>query len=324
MQIVELNRVTLGNCKGLYGAETKRDVQEGRSSLLKPLQHLSQGDDGLTIKGIVFDLDDTLLVEVASAAWAFDRASGLALAKRGIEPKALGKTAREKAKTLWHNSPARDYCVRVGVSSWEGLWARFEGQEKSVSILREWAPTYRRQTWKLALEEHGVRDIDLAGRMAEAYYTERRRRHVLFEDSLDALSSVHGLFRLGLVTNGLSCLQREKIRGAVCIEPYFDTIVISGDVGVAKPARDIFCKALEDLELLPEETVMVGNGMRTDIKGAQNVGMHTIFITRGDPHGGTTDIWPDVTIESLRDVIKVIGQFDETPGLEGRRAPGEE
>lgn len=275
----------------------------------------ARGDVSMTVKGILFDLDDTLLVEVASATFAFEQACRLALDKTGAPLDLLVATAREKARALWHQGPARAYCVRIGVSSWEGLWARFEGDDPDLKTMREWAPIYRFQTWTMTLFAHNVRDEELASRMSETYFSERRRRHLLFEDSLNALRYAHGRFRMGLITNGLSCLQREKIKGAGQLEKYFDTIVISGDVGIAKPAPPMFDTALANLELAPEQVVMVGNGMRTDIEGAKAAGLRAIYIDRGDPHGGDSSSIPEATIHNLNELDSVLRRFEDLDRL---------
>ena len=100
----------------------------------------------MSISAIIFDLDDTLVVEVASAETAFLETCELAQQEYGIEPDQLHKTVRQKARQLWYNYPARDYCVAIGISSWEGLWARFHGDKLHLKSLRQWSPIYRQKT----------------------------------------------------------------------------------------------------------------------------------------------------------------------------------
>jgi len=254
----------------------------------------------------VFDLDDTLVVEVAAADAAFLETARLAADRYGIDAQAMAKAVREQARPLWHACPAREYCLRVGPSSWEGLWARYEGDDPNLKVLRDWAPTYRLAAWSAALEQFQIHDPALALALAEEFPIRRRQHHRLYPDALPVLESLHGRFRLGLVTNGLSCLQREKIQG-VQIAPYFEAIAISGDLGIGKPQPAIFHAVLDRLAITPDQALMVGNGLKTDISGAQGIGMKAILVDRGDPHGKDDTIRPDATVHDLAGVMDYLG-----------------
>ncbi len=101
----------------------------------------------MAIRAIIFDLDDTLVVEEASAEAALVASCELVHEKCDINPGNFNRTVRQKARELWHKSPARDYCVAIGVSSWEGLWARFEGNDPNLKTMRKWIRGYQRQAW---------------------------------------------------------------------------------------------------------------------------------------------------------------------------------
>lgn len=267
------------------------------------------------IKALVFDLDDTLVVEEASAEAAFLKTCELAHARCGIDPAALHASLRPLARGLWHNSPARAYAVQIGISSWEALWARFEGDGQSLRTLRDWAPTYRRESWLSALREHGVDDIDLALDLAETFPIERRKLHVVYEDVRPALEHLGRSFGLGLLSNGASDLQREKIAGAG-IGRYFDEILISGDIGVGKPKPRIFEMILSRLGVAAAEAVMIGNNLRTDIAGARDVGMTTIWLNR--THSlCDKDITPDLEVANLAELQRILAEHHHPEQSEG-------
>ncbi len=254
------------------------------------------------IKAIVFDMDDTLVVDMAAADAAFLETAGLAADRYGIDAQAMVKAVREQARPIWHASPARDYVMKVGPSSWEGLWARFEANDPNVRILHDWAPTYRLAAWSAALAQFNIHDPAFAQTLADDFPTRRRRQHRLFPKALTVLDAVRGRFKLGLVTNGLSCLQREKLAG-VGIAPYFGAIAISGDLGIGKPHAAIFHAVLDPLGVRPDQAIMVGNSVKGDIGGAQGVGMKAILIDRGDPHGPDDTIYPDAVIHDLTELL---------------------
>jgi len=260
----------------------------------------------MTYKAVIFDLDDTILVEVASAEAAFIDTCSLARDKYGLNPHEFHRVLRQKAKKLWYDgSPAREYCVRVSVSHWEGLWARYEGKDPELKILRDWAPTYREQAWSQALEAFSIDDPQFAVQLGETFPKYRRQRHQVYTEVEAVLQSLAKTHKLGLITNGLPCLQREKIAGSG-LGHYFDATVISGDVGKAKPDPTIFQVLLEKLDTRPDQALMVGNSVAGDIGGAQRMGMKAILIDRGDIHGSDDSITPDGIIESLTELSEYL------------------
>src|SRR2546423_1777792 len=76
---------------------------------------------------------------------------------------------------------------------------------------------------------------------------ELRRLHEAFADARPALGELRMTHKLALVTNGASCLQREKLAGAGISEEDFDAVVISGDIGIAKPRPEVFAHTLDEL-----------------------------------------------------------------------------
>ena len=96
-------------------------------------------------------------------------------------------------------------------------------------------------------------------------------------EMLEALKT--GGYRLGIITNGRTAFQLSNIR-ALGIEAYFNTIVISEQEGVKKPEKTIFQRALERIGLEAHEAVFVGDHLINDIKGAKDVGMKAIWKKR--------------------------------------------
>ena len=69
------------------------------------------------------------------------------------------------------------------------------------------------------------------------------------------------------------------------LEPYFDGVYLSSDHGVKKPDPRFFRRLLEEQGIPPESAVMIGNDGECDIRGAQAVGLATVYIR--------SDISPD-------------------------------
>lgn len=262
----------------------------------------------MPIRSILFDLDDTLVVEGAAADAAFLATCERADEKHGIDPEALHQSVRYHARELWRASTTITYCRAIGISSWEGLWARFFGSDPNLKRLRAWAPTYRRKAWFSALADHGVSDLSFAEELSATFLLERRARHTLFSDVEDSLTHFREIYQLALVTNGAPDLQREKVQGANLAQ-YFNTILISGEVGVGKPDCRIFGLALNALAASPSETAMVGDSLTRDILGAQRAGLKGIWLNRSGSEAAD-QVTPDVQITSLSQLHKRLSTLD--------------
>jgi len=82
-----------------------------------------------------------------------------------------------------------------------------------------------------------------------------------------------------MVTNGLSSVQHPRI-DAAAIRELFDAVVVSEEVGVQKPDPQIFeiAMAAADTDADLERSVMIGDGLRSDILGAQKTGIDSIWV----------------------------------------------
>lgn len=79
-------------------------------------------------------------------------------------------------------------------------------------------------------------------------------------------------YRLGMVTNGLQAAQQRKL-SHMDVSDSFHSVVISEELGVAKPDPYVFKYILRKMECLPEACLMVGDSLSSDYQGAMNVGM---------------------------------------------------
>jgi len=260
-----------------------------------------RGPERMVLRAVVFDLDETILVEYASVERAFRRAIAGVLRMStgfadGVEER-LYHAIRRISSERWLGSPAREYCLSVGISSWEALRARFVGHHPALGELRAWAPEFQVGSWAAALGEAGVLRGDLASPLLVAFRDEMERPPTLYPYALDVLRLTSARLPLGLLTNGLAELQGRKI-DAAGIGDRFHSVVISGSLGVGKPAPEPFLRVLEGLGVDPHEAVMVGNSLRSDIAGAQNVGISTVWVRRpgAEEYDGVT---PDVVIPDL-------------------------
>jgi putative hydrolase of the HAD superfamily len=96
---------------------------------------------------------------------------------------------------------------------------------------------------------------------------------------LRAVESLSHSMKLGIVSNGGSSTQRRKWRAAGLSEiiPH-DRVIISGEVGMAKPECGIFLLASEILGVSPEDCLHLGDHRVNDLDGARAAGMRAHLV----------------------------------------------
>ena len=255
------------------------------------------------VKTILFDLDETLILEKPVALRALEQTGRRANAEAGVHPAELRDRVLERAGELWRSTPAIDYCRRVGISSWEGLWCEFAGENENLVWLHEWSPTYRFEAWSRALNDMGVDDKRLARSLADDFVEIRSDLFEHFPETFEILNELNGAVRLVLATNGASDLQRLKLETS-SLAGYFDDVLVSSDIGFAKPHPHFFEHALRHADAGPDETLMVGDNIRKDIGGAQEAGIRGIWVNRKDREPGEVVPFAEIgNLLELRDFI---------------------
>ena len=124
----------------------------------------------------------------------------------------------------------------------------------------------------------------------------------LYDDVEELFKSLSGKFKLGLLTNGPSNLQRRKI-DVLGIDSWFDEIIVSGEHDLAKPDPRIFYIALEELNSDPEKTIYVGNSLEYDVLGANNAGVPVIWKKKGEDRTEIEGARPGFVINELSELI---------------------
>lgn len=93
----------------------------------------------------------------------------------------------------------------------------------------------------------------------------------------EVIESLSGTHRLGLITNGPSPFQEQNFH-SLGFSSHFESIIVSEAVGLRKPDPAIFLLACSELDVSPAEAIYIGDNPESDIRGAQNAGLKTIFI----------------------------------------------
>src|SRR2546427_1073532 len=271
-------------------------------------------------RAVLFDLDNTLVMEDAATFAAVRSACAVASSRAGADADALFAALLLVAEKLWKGSPALAYADRMGIWWGEGLWGEFRGEASELRALRAFVPGFRRAVWSEALTVVGISNRPLAQKLAETCRTARRARQLVDAEAERILGALARNHRLALVSNGAPDVQREKLAGTT-LGRYFSAIVISCEVGFGKPDRRIFEIALERIGANAHETVMVGDSLARDVAGAHAAGIRAVWIDR-HLWAGEEGPAPDARIESLSELPAALAAL-APPGASprGSRAP---
>lgn len=103
----------------------------------------------------------------------------------------------------------------------------------------------------------------------------------IYDDVIPALEALseHGI-RLAVVSNWDERLHLLLPR--LKLDSFFETVVVSYEVGFPKPSSVIFEYALRKLGLPAEAVLHVGDSFSEDFLGAQNVGLKAVLVARGE------------------------------------------
>lgn len=264
------------------------------------------------LKAVIFDLDDTLLWDDRSVNEALTAACDYASEKHGIDSSKLEQLIREKAPEIYASFDTIDYVKDIGIGYFEGLWGDFNCEGEQQEKVRLMAPKYRFKVWDSGLRECGIEDDAFANELAEKFRAERKSRIYLYEETREVLDALKGKYKLILLTNGSPDLQRTKLSLSPELEPYLDDIIISGAFGSGKPNPAIFEYVLEKNALTKEEAIMVGDNLFTDILGANNTGIKSVWINHHKTQA--KEVIPTYEITRLQDVLPIIRELSESSG----------
>lgn len=156
-------------------------------------------------------------------------------------------------------------------------------------------------------------DDDLVATLEERRRTQLCTTWQLFSDAIPCLDWLRAAgFKLAAVTNASGDHQRAKLTG-LGIARFFDTLVIAGELGAAKPDPVIFHTACARMGVRPSETVHVGDLLDTDAIGARDAGLHGVWLARSSAHPATE---PGIqTIENLSDLPELLVSEYRTPDV---------
>ncbi|MEM2636763.1 MAG: HAD-IA family hydrolase [Candidatus Korarchaeota archaeon] len=203
------------------------------------------------IKGIIFDLDETLYDFSAPDSIAVD-AVGNHLLERGlVKSKDVFRIAYKEVVSQLFSESDQPY-----------IYDRVVRMQRTLDFL-------------------GIINNALSEELANLYWKVFYSSIRIWPDLHPTFEWLDSRFRIGVLTDGLRKWQWEKIK-ILHLTNYIDVFVTAEDLGFSKPRKECFLETANRLHLPPNEVVMVGDLYDKDVLGALSAGMHAVFFKRRD------------------------------------------
>lgn len=159
--------------------------------------------------------------------------------------------------------------------------------------------------WPDFLRRNGVTDEEVIKVTHAAFTQGWFEGMTLPEDAALVLQTLRSRFKIGLITNGPSHIQRHKIERFGLAER-MDLLVVSGEFGAHKPDPAIFQHALAQLGVAPEEALFVGDSLEYDLPGAAAVGMPFVWFNRWNKTLSDDAPKPVGIIQRLEELLPIV------------------
>ncbi len=182
---------------------------------------------------------------------------------------------------------------RINQALWQGV-EKGEIRPGMVKVRR----------FELLLEEIQVAHSPAA--LSAAYLECLANCSELVQDAETVLGALHSKYRIAILTNGLTVVQRGRLARSV-IRHHVSDIIISEEIGAAKPAKEFFDTAFARLgNPSKREVLMIGDGWASDIQGAVQYGIDACWYNPGrKPRPTSCEIIREIA--SLRELSDWLG-----------------
>lgn len=200
---------------------------------------------------LFFDLDHTI--------WDFD------------------KNAEETLHELYHSYELKkrgvhspDVFIEIYTRNNHQLWAEYHIGKISKELLRQ-------ARFSKTFAELGIPPELIPAGFEDDYVSICPTKTNLFPYAHETLAYLQDKYSLHIISNGFKESTELKI-GNTGLAKYFNKIFISEVIGINKPDKAIFEHALREAGAEIPESLMIGDSVEADIRGAQNFGMEAIYF----------------------------------------------
>lgn len=183
----------------------------------------------------------------------------------------------------------------------ERLWDRYrKGYIKQEEL--------RIKRMRLALLDFGIADEPLAQSLSTRFLELLPTRTLLFPHTTELLDYLRAKgYQLHLITNGFEKVQHSKLQYSG-LTTYFSEVITSEGSGSLKPKPEIFDYALQRTGASKAGSLMIGDTLEVDIRGARDAGMDQLHVNhlsrqRMALEDGSYPTYTVFSLEEIRDIL---------------------
>lgn len=162
----------------------------------------------------------------------------------------------------------------------DGLWDKFNKGEISKYFLRT-------QRFNMVFDKIRVNKRlfpqELISQFNHDYLHECPQKPNLIDGALELLGKLEDNFNLHIITNGFNDIQQTKLERSG-LAKFFKYVITSESAGAKKPYSKIFKFAFKTTNASLQHSIMIGDNLTTDIKGARDFGLDQIFFNPSKIH----------------------------------------
>lgn len=197
-------------------------------------------------KTLLFDLDNTLLDFTASEQYALEELHTHHFSTE-IPKTAFLKSYEDINRKLWRQLRFNQYTVT----------------EIKTERFKQLAHKFKLEKCEKTLAQH--------------YEALLVKKTDWLPNTKEALDQLKQYYSIGIITNGVTNVQKQKCH-LMGISNWCTSIIISEEVGLAKPDPAIFTLACTQLNTSPQDCLMFGDSLASDHQGAVNSGMDFCWV----------------------------------------------
>ncbi|EGQ8232922.1 HAD-IA family hydrolase [Vibrio parahaemolyticus] len=192
----------------------------------------------------------------------------------------------------------------------QGVYKKLNAEFPQLVALLPDENAFRCGLIQTILAENGIHiDAEQAQQAQHYFDSARMGAFTFFPGVKEMLTDLRKHYKLVVITNGPIFSQHPKLK-ATQMDEWVDHIIVGGEEPEEKPAASIFQKALNLVDVKPEETLHIGDSLAADIAGANNMGILSVWVNATGA-SNPTEITPNFEIREtveLKEILKTLAQ----------------
>ncbi|TOB66069.1 HAD family hydrolase [Vibrio parahaemolyticus] len=192
----------------------------------------------------------------------------------------------------------------------QGVYKKLNAEFPQLVALLPDENAFRCGLIQTILAEDGIHiDAEQAQQAQHYFDSARMGAFTFFPGVKEMLTDLRKHYKLVVITNGPIFSQHPKLK-ATQMDEWVDHIIVGGEEPEEKPAASIFQKALNLVDVKPEEALHIGDSLAADIAGANNMGILSVWVNATGA-SNPTEITPNFEIREtveLKEILKTLAQ----------------